>query len=197
VENVWPPRPLRWPERPLRHGPAVLDRMTYADVPALLTAIDDEVLRWIPLPSPYTEADAVAYLTSQAAMSTRGAGLTFAVRRRTGGRMVGSAGLHFRGGAGVAEIGYWIGPLDRGAGLAAASTRALASWAFTTLGPRRVELLIEPDNRPSMAVAQSVGAVYEGVRRAGIVHRGEPRDAAVWSLLPADVGHRPPARYGW
>jgi RimJ/RimL family protein N-acetyltransferase len=197
VDIAWPPRPLRWPDQPLQHGSVVLDRMTFADVPALVAAVDDQVLRWIPLPQPYTEADAVAYLTSQGAMSARGAGLTFAMRTAAGGRLVGSAGLHFRGGPGVAEVGYWVGPQDRGHGLAPAATRALATHAFAALGARRVELLIEPANVASARAAASAGACYEGVRRAGIVHWGDPRDAAVYSLLPADVGCTPPARYAW
>jgi len=197
VDTAWPPRPLRWPDRPLTRGPVVLDRMTFDDVPAIVAAVDAEVLRWIAMPDPYTEADAVAYLLSQGTLSARGAGLTFALRTAVGGPLVGSAGLHFRGGPGVAEIGYWVGPAARGRGLATASARVLAEWAFATFGPRRVELLIEPANAPSARVALAAGAAYEGVRRAGIVHWGQPRDAAVYAFLPADVGHRPPVRYGW
>jgi RimJ/RimL family protein N-acetyltransferase len=186
VDDHWPPRPLRWPERPLADGAVALDRMTQADVPAIVTAIDDEILRWLPLPAPYTTDDAVAFLGWQAEMAEQGATLNFALRSQPGGPLLGSIGLHFRGGPGVAEIGYWIAAAARGRRLAAAGTRLLAAFAFATYRPRRVELLIQLGNLPSRRAAERAGATYEGIRRAGLEIRGTPLDAAVYAFLPGD-----------
>ena len=181
----WPPAPLRWPEHPLSDGTISLDRMTIGDVPAVVAAIDDEILRWLPLPSPYREADAVTFLGWQASEAQQGTHLNFAVR--TEGDFAGCAGLSFRGGPGVAEVGYWVGAGMRGRGIAARATRLLAAYAFTTFQPRRVELLIQPENVVSCRAAEMAGAVAEGIRRAGIEQRGGVHDALVYSLLPGDV----------
>lgn len=181
----WPPAPLHWPDRPLTDATITLDRMTIADVPAVVAAIDDEILRWLPLPSPYGEADAVTFLGWQASEAEQGTHLNFAVR--ADGAFAGCAGLSFRGGPGVAEVGYWIAAGMRGRGIAARATRLLAAYAFATFQSRRVELLIQPENVASCRAAEKAGAVAEGVRRAGIEQRGGVQDALVYSLLPGDV----------
>ncbi len=186
MHDDWPPRPLRWPERALTHESVTLDRMMQPDVPAIVAAIDEEILRWLPLPRPYTTDDAITFLGWQAEMAERGLTLNFAVRAAPGGPLLGSMGLNFRSGPGVAEIGYWIAPNARRQGLAAAGTQLMAAFAFAAYGPRRVELLIQPDNVPSCRAAERAGASYEGIRRAGIDAHGEPRDAAVYSFLPSD-----------
>jgi len=161
--------------------------MRSRDVPAIVDAIDDEILRWLPLPTAYSRADALAFLEWQRDCAELGVGLNFAVREAQRGPLAGSAGLHFRGGPGVAEIGYWITPGSRGRGLATAATRLLARHAVASFGPRRVELLVQPANLASCRVAERAGAVYEGIRRAGIEHRGEPRDVAVYAYAAADL----------
>jgi RimJ/RimL family protein N-acetyltransferase len=187
VIDDWPPRPLRWPEEPLRDGTVVLDRMTPRDTPALVAAIDDEILRWLPLPSPYTAADAADFLDWQRDSAELGTALNFALRQAVGGALVGSIGVHFRAGPGVAEIGYWVAPGARGRGLAVAATRLLARHTLATYRPRRVEVLVQPANAASLRVAERAGAIYEGVRRAGTEIRGEPLDVAVYAFVPGDA----------
>jgi RimJ/RimL family protein N-acetyltransferase len=86
----------------------------------------------------------------------------------------------------VAEIGYWVAPPARGRGRAAAGTRLLARYAFQTLRPRRVEVLVQTGNVASRRAAERAGTTYEGIRRAGIEMHGEPVDAAVYAFLPDD-----------
>jgi ribosomal-protein-serine acetyltransferase len=188
VDNDWPPRPLNWPGEGLTDGAVVLDRMTPSDVPALVKAIDDEILRWLPLPSPYTDDDALAFLGWQHEEAVQGRTLTFALRAAAdGGELLGSIGLHLRDGRQVGEIGYWVAPGARGRGLAAAGTLLLAAYGFTAYDLRRVELLIQPRNLRSRRAAERAGATFEGVRRAAILIGGEPREAAVYAFLPDDA----------
>lgn len=57
---------------------------------------DPETLRWLPvLPSPYTHADAVDWVT-RLAPGERTAGLGLPVPIEADGRLVGSAGVHLR-----------------------------------------------------------------------------------------------------
>lgn len=186
MDSDWPPRPLRWPDQPLTDGPVVLDRMHAGDVAALVAAIDAQIHRWLPLPQPYTDDDAVAFLGWQDAAAQRGDTLNFALRDQPGGRLAGSIGLHFHGGPGVGEIGYWVAPWARGHGFAALGTRLLARFAFATYPLRRVEVLVEPGNAASRRAAERAGALSEGVRRAALEVRDEPRDAVVYAFARGD-----------
>jgi len=185
--DTWPTTPLRWPSAPLTDGVAQLDRVTTDDVDALVDAVDAEIARWLPLPLPYQQSDALTFLSWLEEQAQAGTHLGFAIRRAGDRRLRGSCGLSFRGGPGVAEVGYWVGRHDRDAGLARRATRLLAAFAVERFSPRRIELLVQPDNLASCAAARGAGATYEGVRRAGIDQRGEHLDAAVFSLLPSDL----------
>lgn len=187
MPEVWPPRPLRWDPCRLTDGTVVLDGITRADVPAIVAGIDTEIVRWLPLPEPYTEADAIAFVQWQQEMAERGVSLTFAVRTGAGKPLIGVASLNFRSAPGVTNVGYWMAAPARGQGLAARATRLLAAHAFRRFDVRRVEVLVQLDNAASRRAAERAGAVFEGIRRNGIEQRGEPLDAAVYSLVPGDV----------
>lgn len=155
---------------------------------------DPLIQRRLPLPSPYTEQDAHAWVTEGAhADRLAGCGLQRAVTPVTGGRLVGSVGLvriDWRHGSG--EVGYWVAPWARGRGYAAEAVGSLARWALGTLGLARVELRAAPDNVASQRVALRAGFVREGVQRsAGRTGTGRT-DLVCFSLLPTDIG--PPHR---
>ncbi len=193
--DTWPETPLRWPLVSLTDGVVALDRVNVDDVDDVVDAVDSEIVRWLPLPWPYRQTDALTYLSWLDEQAQAGTHLGFAIRLAGDRRLRGSCGLSFRGGPGVAEVGYWIGRHDRGAGLARRAARLLAGFALERFSARRVELLVQPANVASSAAARGAGAVYEGVRRAGIDQRGEHLDAAVFSLLPSDLprGTKPDA----
>lgn len=185
--DTWPETPLRWPASPLTDGVVTLDRVGVDDVDDLAASVDSEIVRWLPLPWPYRQTDALTYLSWLDAQAKAGTHLGFAIRLADDRRFRGSCGLSFRGGPGVAEVGYWVGRHDRGAGVARRAARLLAGHAVERFSARRVEMLVQPANVASCAAARGAGAVYEGVRRAGIDQRGEHHDAAVFSLLPSDL----------
>ncbi|HWB72713.1 MAG TPA: GNAT family protein [Egibacteraceae bacterium] len=188
-ERPWPPAPLQWPAEPLSDGLVTLDRVTTGDVAAIVAACNDpEAVRWLPLPVPYGDHDASEFLAAQRPEADRGVTLNFAIRRVGSPQLVGSIGAHFaRARADEAELGYWVAPAARGAGVARRAIVLLARHVFRTYEPRRIELLIQPGNVASRRAATAAGAIFEGVRRAAIDLRGEPRDAAVYALLPADL----------
>jgi RimJ/RimL family protein N-acetyltransferase len=47
--------------------------------------------------------------------------------------------------------------------------------------------VIDVDNTASIRVAEKVGAVFEGVLRNRVGHRGEPRASRMYSLVPEDL----------
>jgi RimJ/RimL family protein N-acetyltransferase len=159
------------------------------DVPMVVAAVNDpQTHRWLPLPSPYTD-DHARYWTSTLSEQLRvsGDGLHLAARAADGA-LVGSVSLKRTDRAArVTEIGYWTVPQMRGRGLTTAAVRALAEWALTEGGMRRVEIRVAPGNAASRQVAKKAGFTEEGtLRDAGFVHDGRV-DLVVSSLVVDDL----------
>lgn len=74
------------------------------------------------------------------------------------GALIGDLGFHgpLRGMPAV-EMGYIILPAYRGQGYATEGAAALMAWAFAQPGVERVILRIEPNNDPSLRVADKLG----------------------------------------
>jgi RimJ/RimL family protein N-acetyltransferase len=84
---------------------------------------------------------------------------------------------------GNAEAGCWLEPSAVGRGLVTRAARVIIDWAIEERGIHRVEWLASTANRASVAVAARLGMTKEGVLRESYPHRGERRDAEVWSVL--------------
>ena len=145
---------------------------------------DPESQRWLPVPVPYTRADAVDFVEQRIQERVQGRGLLAVVE--ADGLLVGSAGLHFPGSLLGPGVGYSIAPWARGRGYAAEAAAALAEWAFAH-GAHRVHLLADVANVPSQVVARRAGFVEEGRMRACLPYRDRPHgDAVLFSRLPRD-----------
>jgi RimJ/RimL family protein N-acetyltransferase len=142
--------------------------------------------RFVPgLPSPYTRADAIRFISTEApARIAAGDSILAVVDPATDG-LLGAGGVHQRS-EGTAEIGYWTMPSARERGVASAVTRALTGYGFSQ-GIRRLYLRIEPENGPSQRVAIACGYQREGVQRgAGRGPNGTRADLIVWARLDTD-----------
>jgi RimJ/RimL family protein N-acetyltransferase len=173
--------------QPTLTGPRVLLRPWRADdVEAVLAACQDpETQRWTQVPVPYGPADAEDFVCRAAPSTWAEGGALFAVESRDGGALVGSIGL-FDLRDGFAEAGYWSAPGYRGQGFTGEALRVLSRWAFDEVGLRRVELHIDPDNAGSRGVAERAGFRVEGLLRQRFLHRGQPTDMLLYSLLATD-----------
>jgi RimJ/RimL family protein N-acetyltransferase len=173
--------------QPVLAGSKVLLRpWTQADADDVYTACQDpEIQRWTVVPSPYTRADAVEFVTEIADASWRDGGAIFAVIETTTGKLVGSVGGH-RMVDGVAHIGYWAVPAARGRGLTSDALRAVTRWLLREGGATRVELVVEPANTASIRVATAVGFTAEGVLRQRQVLKGRRSDVIMYSMLTSD-----------
>jgi RimJ/RimL family protein N-acetyltransferase len=165
----------------------VLRPWTPADVPAVLAACQDpEVQRWTTVPSPYTAADAVGYVTGVAPAAWADGDAVYAVVDAATGRIAGSIGAHgLRDG--VAHVGYWTAPAARGRGLTSDALRTLTRWLLRDAGAERVELVVEPANTASVRVAEAAGFTREGVLRGRLLLKGRRVDVAMYSVLPGDA----------
>ena len=169
-------------------GAIVLREWHRADIPALVTVIDDpEIRRTLPhIPDPYTTADAEEYIAGTRVNLT--AGTAIAVAIVVDGAVSGSIDLRFDGGSGrTAQIGYWAAAPVRGRGVASTAARMLCDFGFETLGLRRVELNAEVTNAASRRVAEKAGFELEGVRRAWRMVHGVPTDFALYARLASSA----------
>ena len=155
---------------------------------------DEQIQRWLPLPTPYGVDDAVTFI-SEARCDPKALdeAMSFAIERDepSPGRLLGCIGLHpVHVRDRVYEIGYWVAPWARGERVAGRAAKALAEWAIRMRSAERIELRIHPGNTASQAVARACGFTYEGLMRSVAVQRDRRVDLGLWSLLPVDLSDR-------
>jgi RimJ/RimL family protein N-acetyltransferase len=181
---------LEFPAPPLAGEVVLLRPWCEADLPAIVLAYGDPVMRrfsW--RDDPYTETDARRYFAEQEQARLRGDELNLALAEPHNQDVVlGCVSLYeVRLDQGGAGIGYWLGPGARGRGAATEAVRLLARWAFTELGLARLELTCGPDNEASQRVADRCGFTREGLLRSHVRFQGARRDSVIYSLLPGEL----------
>ena len=89
------------------------------------------------------------------------------VERKEDGARVGQAGMLRCEIDGVpeVEIGWWLAPFAWGRGYATEAALALRDFAFAELRLDRLSVVLFPENRKSVAVAERIGAVCAGTAR--------------------------------
>lgn len=169
----------------------VLRAWQESDVPAVTQIMADEQMhRFLPLPNPYTEADARSYVGEVAPGGiASGSTYTCALVERSSGAVVGSAALRAPGDrTTAAEIGYWVALRAHGSGYASEATRALTTWAFDRGRAHRAEIRCAVGNVASAKVALNAGFTFEGILRGDAVMPDGPADCAVFGRLASDRG---------
>jgi RimJ/RimL family protein N-acetyltransferase len=160
-------------------GGLLLRPFTKRDTPAIVAACQDpEIARWTRVPSPYTERHASEFVSARDETS-------FAITDLPSGELLGAIGLREHD-EGVAEVGYWVKREARGRGVATRALELVAAWAFEALSAARVQLVAEPENEPSLRVAEKAGFTREGVLRSYMEFNGRRRDGVMYSLLRQD-----------
>jgi RimJ/RimL family protein N-acetyltransferase len=161
-----------------------------ADVDPITECCQDATIaRWLPhLPSPYTTADAEAFVAGQAGSPWNGS-FDLAVTERRTGRLVGMMGMFgYRRRSAQAEVGYWIDSRARGLGYATEGVRALAAWGLQEQGLHRVTLTADVDNTASRRVAEKAGFTEEGrARETALDRNGSWRSLVNYARVAGDV----------
>jgi len=181
---------IDWTEERVETARLLLRPWAMADAPAVQAACADEQSQhWLPLPSPYTFADAERWVTEGGQLLRRDrSGLQCAVVERATEQLVGSCGVRLHPSRrACAEIGYWVSPWARGRRYAAEAVDGLCRWSYDH-GVARVELLAAVPNVASQRVAMRAGFVREGLVRSAARAGTESVDAVVFSRLATDPG---------
>lgn len=166
--------------RPWRAADAV-------DVEAVMA--DPAMHRFLPLPNPYTRADADEFVGEVAVHGRRAAtGLPCAAAEKGTGRLVGAVELRLPGRRDVAgEVGYWISVSAQGNGYATEATRTLTEWAFAH-GVHRTEIRCAIGNIASAKTALAAGFRFEGILRGKERTSHGVEDGAIFGRLASDDG---------
>ncbi len=148
--------------------------------------------QWLPWAQPdYAREDSATWIAHCLRMRETEDEFHFGAFDAATGALLGSVGLNQRiRAARSANLGYWVADAARGRGVAVEAAKQVARFGFDTLGLQRIVIQVLPENRASLRVAIKLGAVCEGIARNGILFDGEPREAIVHSLIPADFDPR-------
>ncbi len=176
------------PDPPLADEAVLLRLPRDLDAPAIAAACaDPEIARWVPIPVPYTLADAEAFLEIVADGWATGRHATFAIEDRASGGLVGMIGLDGGAVPERASVGYWLAPAARGRGLATRAVRLVAAWAFADPVLERLELTTLVGNDPSGRVAIRAGFRREGILRRFLPFRERRVDAVMYAMVRDDL----------
>ncbi len=158
----------------------------------LESCTDPETQRWTTVPSPYTRADAEAFVAGRAPNLHAGT-VSLAVeavdRDTSRPRFAGSITLRLAAGAG--RLGFSLAPWARGRGVMSRAVRLLLEWAFRDeaaggAGLQVVHWEAYVGNWPSRRVAWACGIAVEGTVRGFGHQRGQRHDSWVGSIVRGD-----------
>lgn len=163
-----------------------------ADAAALWDATDQSRehlgpwMRWID--GNRTPDDSVRYIRRARARWLLREDLAVAIIEQVTGRIVGGCGLHgIDWTRRLFETGYWLHPDAVGHGYASEAVQLLVRLAFDELDASRVQVRIDPNNLPSLRLAERLGFVLEGtLRRTLPLPSGALGDMCVLALLPEE-----------
>jgi RimJ/RimL family protein N-acetyltransferase len=177
------------PDPPLGDDSVLLRTWVAEDAAAVTAACQDpEIPRWTVVPSPYTEAEARAFIGGCGDAIAAGLALDLAVTAADNGRLLGAVGVtSFDWANRRAEIGYWVAREARGRGVARRAVRLLSDWVLRDLAFERLELLAHPHNHASQRVAEAAGFTREGTLRLYRRRHGVREDLVMYSLLDLDL----------
>lgn len=147
-------------------------------------ASDPEWARYLPVPQPYTKADAERFLAGQLLLD-REVRPTWAIEYA--GAVIGGINMRFDFNNRLGEMGYSIAPSHWGKGLATEAARTLMDAAFSAYANlNRIRAMADSRNVSSLRVMEKLGMVREGVLRQNRLVRGELVDEVWCGMLRAE-----------
>lgn len=149
----------------------------------LLYAVDPEWARYLPVPQPYTRADAEKFLAGQL-LQDRKTRASWAIEHA--GSVIGGINIGFDFDNRVGEMGYSIARCFWGKGMTTEAAGAVIDESFSVYPDlNRIRASADERNVGSLRVMEKLGMVREGVLRQDNYLRGEFKDM-VWCGLLRD-----------
>jgi len=181
-----------WPSFALPAGSLRVRPWQPEDADALYVAAGESIEsvgRWLPwCREGYARQDSVAWIAHTQACWQLEELFAFAIVDESDGSVAGGVGLNqFNRQHRSANLGYWVRQSRQGFGIAPRAVPAVARFGFESLKLVRVEIVAAVDNLPSRRCAEKAGARFEGIGRQRLLIGESAIDAAVYSLIPADL----------
>lgn len=178
---------LHYPD--LTDGTIALRPWTPDDAQQVHRMVQDPAIpRFMSIPPNHTLSGVQMWLSSRDEELRADQGVSLAIVSASDGTLFGSAGIELScADEQIGEIGYWIAAESRGRGIASATVRLIADWAFGTLGLARLEITTHEDNDASMRVALKCGFEREGLLRAYRLQHGKRVDLVMFSSIRDDL----------
>jgi RimJ/RimL family protein N-acetyltransferase len=172
----------------LRTARLALDMPREHDVDAVFRACQDpEILRWVPLPDPYTRESAEFFVRSYVPHGLASGSFTVWALRIGDAPLIGVVEVRRDEAAGSASVGCWLSPVGRGHGYMREALRRVVEHALDPdgLGFTRLRWESLEGNDPSRRLAESVGFVFAPDSAHEVEFHGERRAALVGMLESA------------
>ncbi len=162
-----------------------LRRITLNDVDDMYEYSSDNnvtrYLTWSPHPDKAYTHEYINYLQTR---YRTGDFFDWGVYFRSERKMIGTCGFtRFDYVNNSAEIGYVLNSNYHGRGIATEASRAAVEFGFKRLGLNRIECKYIIGNDASRKVMEKNGMKFEGIRREGMLIKGEYRDIGICSIL--------------
>jgi RimJ/RimL family protein N-acetyltransferase len=162
------------------------------DADALYSAVKEsikEIGPWLPWCHPgYSMADAHGFIEFSRKGWADSSQFHFVICLVGTTAIVGGISLnHIAKANRLANMGYWVRTGAARRGVATAAARLVARYGFGNLGLTRIEIAAMPENVRSRRVAERLGAKFESLARNRLVMHERAHDAALYSLVPADL----------
>jgi [ribosomal protein S5]-alanine N-acetyltransferase len=153
------------------------------DAPSLALHANDRLV-WVQLrdmfPHPYREEDPTEFI-ERIQIQSQPTALALAVNDQ----VVGVIGLTVQPDINrlSAEIGYWVGAVHCGKGIATTAVRALTTWSMAQLG--FVQIFATPfvHNVASCRVLEKAGYLREGLMRKSAIKDGQVLDQVLYAYV--------------
>ena len=150
----------------------------------LVFAMDQEWARYLPVPQPYTRAEAEKFIAGQMLLD-RENHASWAIEDT--GAVIGGINIRFHFGHHIGEIGYSIARPYWGRGLVTEAARAVMETAFAAYASlNRIRAMADARNIGSLRVMEKLGMAREGVLRQNRPLRGEFIDEAWCGVFRSD-----------
>lgn len=137
------------------------------------------------LPYPYTEKDAVEYIT---AMLSADENETFAFAITIDDKVIGSIGAFRQGNIHrrTAELGYYLAEDNWGKGIMTQAVKQICNYVFDKSDVIRIYAEPFAYNTASCRVLEKAGFQYEGTLRNNAVKNGRVVDMKMYALLKTE-----------
>ncbi len=137
------------------------------------------------LPYPYTEKDAVEYITAMLAADENE---TFAFAITIDDKVIGSIGAFRQGNIHrrTAELGYYLAEDNWGKGIMTQAVKQICNYVFDKSDVIRIYAEPFAYNTASCRVLEKAGFQYEGTLRKNAVKNGRVVDMKMYALLKTE-----------